>query len=517
MKKIFMKSNAFGLSLLLGNAVSFVFMLVYAVVHSGTAAADVFAVFMLATIGADMVYGLLSKSNRGLYLILGIILLITVNYAAVYIVTLPVFAKSVSVAGTVALMLIPLGSGALIISDIVKKPSELPQTESKHYRKTVSVCIVCLPISLFFVSIFAYDLVLGGNAYLNVLTANAPLLLLPFIWGASLILLRIVKERCGGLKPFIKKAPYANVIIMVIALAFLGFFAAQTSAITDNLAAKNSYTAAFGKGVFGSEDPLLRKRPYSLADDYFGIKTTGYEVRKDIVYYIGDNDNDRGLTLKYDVFYPTFESACKSVLVNIHGSGVDKEVLPQKNKYFASLGYVVYDIQMGDYNERGTNWNSAMGINYKEKSEFILKFFKYARDNNDLGANFGSVFISGMSLGGSLTLYTGLYNSEFFIQEGIVLKGIIPFYQGYWPSAKDDYLDSINADSVPCLTVMGKKDGVVTPESPYYILERYRDAGNPRAAVVWITYAGHSFDTRFTAYANQISIYFMERFMLQLR
>lgn len=131
---------------------------------------------------------------------------------------------------------------------------------------------------------------------------------------------------------------------------------------------------------------MPRAAQYIFEDEYFGIVTQDYAVDKHMLYYTSTEGIDKGLELRYVVYYPTFEGADKSVLVNIHGSSCDKDIgnYAYRNKYFASRGYVVYDIQIGYYKERDIQIQLTPEI---RNSGLILvhinEFLKYAVNNND--------------------------------------------------------------------------------------------------------------------------------------
>lgn len=123
-----------------------------------------------------------------------------------------------------------------------------------------------------------------------------------------------------------------------------------SAVINDGVVYKNNdrngikYIAAIG-GI----NTKPRAAQYSFADKYFAIITQDYTVDKHLIYYISTGGIDKSLALICDEYYPTFEGANKSVLVNIRSSGSDKDIgnYAHRNKYIASRVYIIYDIQIG--------------------------------------------------------------------------------------------------------------------------------------------------------------------------
>ena len=87
----------------------------------------------------------------------------------------------------------------------------------------------------------------------------------------------------------------------------------------------------------------------------------------------------------------------------------------QMNKYFASQGYIVFDIQYGlhrpDRKEDALTPINVLGdFNIDDMVRQIGEFTKYLEFNADkYNANLDSVFISGGSAGGHLSFFTNRY------------------------------------------------------------------------------------------------------------
>jgi acetyl esterase/lipase len=228
-----------------------------------------------------------------------------------------------------------------------------------------------------------------------------------------------------------------------------------------------------------------------------------------------------------------------STIIRIHGGGWvmgDKGLanMMQMNKYFASQGYIVFDIQYGLSNSTSTpailpTPEYVLGnFSVDDMARHIGNFTQYLESNADLyGANLSSVFISGGSAGGHLTCLTALaiasgnYTDIFGTQ--LKIKGYVPYYPANGHSdqlgvpgspefvSPDDYL--INETSPPCLIFQGTQDGLVHPSISQHLKDNYEAANNPYCALILLPLSGHAGDLYFTGYYNQVFLYYMERFL----
>lgn len=527
------------------NVVILCFIIVYAIVRRAGTASNVMAILMIATIGADILYGAFTNTKFGLIQIGAVTLLVTVNTFANLIVGLSVFELSISFVGTIALGLIPAETIALLIYEmrkgmerektiacanqgeavalgLIPAGKSLRMSERNWYRillKLLTCVALILSVALL---VIGYDCVNGsGVSQINSNTSFLGVYLIFLAIASFSLFLRTARE-CGvRLGQKLKNTPPVALIAVVAVLAITELGITEGSAFHDAQGAEASFRAtAFGSSEWESAEDM-RPIPYSIADEFFGVATDGYEITRDIVYYQSEQGQDKGLRLAYDVYCPTQATAHKSVLVCIHGSGGDKDLgnFAHRNKYFASRGYVVYDIQIGDYNEKDTNFGWHMERSSQSMLEYIDRFFAYAASHNEYGADFGNAFLEGVSMGGSLTLKYALTYPNTLTASGVTLKGIIPVYPGFWAADTgiDDFLSAIDENSIPCLYVMGNRDGVVTPNSFFYVQQKYWEKGNPNFAGVLISYAGHGFDSAMAGRGNQLLTYYAERFMSTLR
>ena len=285
------------------------------------------------------------------------------------------------------------------------------------------------------------------------------------------------------------------------------------------------------------KNPYFRKITFSIPEYFFGTVTRDYTVRQDILFYSGKKGIDKDLKLYFDVYSSSQDGDMlpggNSVLIRIHGGGWksgDKGLMnnAQMNKYFASQGYVVFDIQ---YGLNGSDTAPSDNISEQRYRNFTLDdivrhiniFLKYLADNHEeFNANIDSVFISGVSAGGNLALSSGLT----YTNNKLKINGIIPFYpanalaESMGVAGSEVLSDpALNVDelSPPCLIFQGTHDGLVNSAITEQLLEEYQNSGNTECAIIYMLYGGHSSDIYFSGYYNQIFLYYMERFMFQYR
>lgn len=310
--------------------------------------------------------------------------------------------------------------------------------------------------------------------------------------------------------------------------------------------AETEYISSFGDEYTVNPDydiEHFRKVRFSIPEYFFGIVSEGFVVRKDIPFYHGTEGADKGLRLYFDAYTPVADGDTlpggNAVLVRIHGGGWtsgDKGFLnnAQINKYFASQGYAVFDIQYGLSNK-----NDPAGISESPYGDFtaddmvrhIGLFLDYlSKHSEEFNANTDSVFISGGSAGGNLALATGLTlaSGRYGNIPGrkVKIRGLIPYYPanglansfgvGYSQEFNDPGM-LVDGSSPPCLIFQGGSDGLVK----YPVTERFKkayiEAGNRQCAIISMPFGGHACDMYFPGYYNQLFLYYMERFMYGFR
>ena len=315
--------------------------------------------------------------------------------------------------------------------------------------------------------------------------------------------------------------------------------------------AEVNFADAFGDGWHPKIDTDLEERyfmrsPFWLSGYFLGVPAKDCEYEKDVKFFDGKESNlevDEEIELYFDVFWPTEvknelpgvkEGKC-AIIIFIHGGawryGDKSGSKIPVSKYFVAQGYVVYDIQYGlkdvDFEALATPEHVKGDFDVNDMVRHIGNFTRYISDDtNDysahkLDANLESVFVSGGSAGGHLTLATALginsgeYEDIFGTQ--IKIKGMIPLYPGH-PDLEGDkellyperYL--LEEDSPPCLIQQGTQDPG-TGEVSLGIKKEYEEVGKEECCILWLPFSGHSNDIYRPAYFNQVFTYYMERFM----
>ncbi len=333
--------------------------------------------------------------------------------------------------------------------------------------------------------------------------------------------------------------------------------------------AEDEFRAAFGEDWPARLDPAAEKHflkhRFSLPAYFLGYPQNGYTVERDILFYEGTEGVDRGIKLYFDVYKPLLTQpdlpGYGTTIIRIHGGAWiagDKGFanMMQMNKYLASQGYTVFDVQYGltslvtlpdIMNLHGFLTSvaalipkdtdiSAVAAPATVRGPFTLDDMvrhlgiftdHLAEHAGKYGASLDSVFISGGSAGGHLTTAMALAMAgrehEAIFNPAITVKGYIPFY----PANKampileaiggaPEWIDVeqlVRPDSPPCLIYQGRSDGMVPWETARSFKERYLEVGNEACAVIYLPLAAHASDFQFTGYYNQLFLYYMERFL----
>lgn len=311
--------------------------------------------------------------------------------------------------------------------------------------------------------------------------------------------------------------------------------------------AEESYTRAFGtywQTIDRDKQAYFRRTPFSIPEYFFGTPSDEYIVKQDVIYYEGTDGVDNGVRLRFDVYMPQKQNLPgeNAVLIRIHGGAWvlgDKgaQNIAQVNKYFASQGYVVFDVQYGLNDQK--NPIKYATVSDEVRGNFTVDdmvrhlglFTTYlAEHKEEYGANLNSVFISGGSAGGHLANavalginigeYTDIFDSR------LEVKGIIPFYpanglsRDFGIEGSDEFVDPgllVKEDSPPCLIFQGTRDGIVNPQIAKDFSRIYQEQENNQSALILMPFAGHANDLYFSGYYNQVFIYYMERFMDQFK
>lgn len=309
------------------------------------------------------------------------------------------------------------------------------------------------------------------------------------------------------------------------------------------------FSAAFGADWPSRIDPAdsahFMQTPFSLGEYYLNHAITGYQLRRNVLFYTSTSGNDSGVSLYFDAYLPPAGAiglpGRNSTLVRIHGGGWQigdkaRGNMVTMNKYFAAQGYAVFDIQ---YGMRSGGWEMPMitpvnvlapNITTDDMIRHVGFFFKYIEANQSVyQCNLSSTFISGGSAGGQLVCAAGqainLGNYTGMFGTGVVIRGIIPFYPANGlapPPIKGsmtelwDPTGLVGPTSPPCLIFQGTTDLVHIQNASVRFKAEYAIHGRP-CALIWAPLAGHGNDIHFSGHYSRVFLYYMERFMVLYR
>ncbi|MBN2157060.1 MAG: alpha/beta hydrolase [Candidatus Lokiarchaeota archaeon] len=287
----------------------------------------------------------------------------------------------------------------------------------------------------------------------------------------------------------------------------------------------------------------FKKNHFQLVDYFIGPNNPPCVEIKDILYFNGSESNftvDQSIMLYFDAYLPPLNYVGlpgeNSTLIRIHGGGWvigDKGSgnIGMMNRYFASQGYCVFDIQYGLNNESDLFGNipfkptNVMGnFTIDDMLRHIGNFTYFLEAHaTEFGVNLDSVFVSGGSAGGQLTCATALSlasknYTEF--SDAYTIKGMVPFYPAnnvtfdFAASSKPEWVDPvmlINMTSPPCLIFQGNQDPLIIQSK--ILRQKYQSFGRTDCALITFPFAGHGNDVYFPGFYNQIFLYYMERFL----
>jgi acetyl esterase/lipase len=425
---------------------------------------------------------------------------------------------------------------------IMEKVTVIEKETTKSVFKVIMkiVSIFILMIS-FLVGIIAAVVLLFGKylstfSFIGVAVPQFGIAWSVFICGITLVLFRFIKNKRSITSYLILILGIFSILVTLIPSFSIPFMIRN---------AQSSFDASFNPifdGDWESQIPsevesYFLKFPYYGTQYYLGQKPKNCTVLEHVLYFNGSLSSfevDHEILLYFDAYLPPVSTGLpgeNSILIRIHGGGWsfgDKGLtnMMQMNKYFAAQGYVVFDIQYGMYDTLGPNVFTPEYVlgdfTLDDIVRHIGNFTHFLAANADnYGANLDSVFVSGGSAGGQLTLATalGIASSVFVptFNSSLEIKGLIPYYPGIdYHNITDPIRDPsllVDNTSPPCLIYQGTHDGLVRREWSELVYQRYLDSGNPNCSLIMLPFSGHANDFHFTGSYNQIFLYFMERFM----
>jgi len=540
------KTKPLDIIIFIANILAVITGIIYLLYGSGSIYWNIYGVYMLMVLFCNAVYAFFDcKYDLKGYLYLGISILfmLLIPVFNLLVSLWPVHQSSRSMISCIAMLLLYAFGGFLAAHNIFRKKTDvellLAQIAAKYepepkIRKVMRISLILVLTLFMLIGLFiAYSILFSNNLWETQIFISAFALFYVFLFlSAGLLVTKLLNK---------SKRTYVRIAYLlltaVISITCLAPIISLPVLIKE---ADISYRHAFGneyKTLPDYKNPYFRKITFSIPEYFFGTVTRDYTVRQDILFYSGKKGIDKDLKLYFDVYSSSQDGDMlpggNSVLIRIHGGGWksgDKGLMnnAQMNKYFASQGYVVFDIQ---YGLNGSDTAPSDNISEQRYRNFTLDdivrhiniFLKYLADNHEeFNANIDSVFISGVSAGGNLALSSGLT----YTNNKLKINGIIPFYpanalaESMGVAGSEVLSDpALNVDelSPPCLIFQGTHDGLVNSAITEQLLEEYQNSGNTECAIIYMLYGGHSSDIYFSGYYNQIFLYYMERFMFQYR
>ncbi|MHA1341823.1 MAG: alpha/beta hydrolase [Promethearchaeota archaeon] len=417
-------------------------------------------------------------------------------------------------------------------------------------KKIIKIVIrIASALFLGFLAIFAYSLLNGAQnmtiGMIGIMSGQYSLFYLIMSLATMTLAIKTLKTFNFKRSPISGVQFTAFLIVGIVLSSIFSLPLLNSSAIITN--AEKNFSTAFGSDWRDKIDPSaeehMLKGPLALPGYFLEIPHNTCIIEKDISFYNGTSGVDIGLKLYFDAYLPPNKGlglpGGNTTIIRIHGGGwmigdKGRGNMLQMNKYLASQGYCVFDVQYGLY-ENGP-WKMPIitpdyvlgDFNITDMMRHLGIFTKYLIANaSRFGARLDSVFISGGSAGGQLTCALGLaiasgnYTSMF--GSDITIKGIIPFYPANFIEGRQQFLDGlpeflnpellITSSSPPCLIFQGEQDGLVLPYVSESFQEAYYAKNNTECAIIWMPFAGHAADLHFSGIYNQIFLYYMERFI----
>jgi acetyl esterase/lipase len=528
-------------ALVIANCASILLGLIYIITKASHGLWNIYGVLLLITLLGNVTATLFQTKYRSLdyiYLLLTIIsmmLLPVLNRSASEDVLNTTSRSVISI--TLLLSLLVLG-GVIAVLKLrpIKKTDEASSHEINH---TLRITIqILLSASLVLGIYLAYQLITGRSAdKIEMVLPTTSLFLSIIFFTISMLILKLLHKKT---KAFVK----ATVIILGLSLTVI-FSLPLVLTLATIQDVESNYMKAFGVKsadiIPAEKKQYFTDTPFVLPDYFFGAASGDHRVKQDILYFEGTTGIDKGIRLHFDAYMPPKNDeelpGNHSVLIRIHGgawTAGDKGHLnrAQINKHFASLGYVVFDVQHGLSNEERlfqfleVPANKVAGFSVDNMVRHIGHFTDYLAEHHDeYGANLDSVFISGRSSGGQIANAVGLGSKNRqhnVLNPHLTIKGIISVYPANGLSKKAgiegtrEIIDPsllVTEDSPPALIYQGTHDGFVDQSVSKKFNQTYSEKS--KSALILLPLAGHASNTYFSGYYNQVFMYYMERFMYQ--
>lgn len=534
----------FRITMLCINILSLLLGFIYLFGQRGSLFWNAYGLLMLSAFLGNIILALMEKEHKKLgyaYLMLSTVAMLALPVINTAVSSLPSNHKSQSIISFILIFALFIFGGFIASKNYLNmKPT--PRTENRKNEIIKSIAAILLTLVLISGFVVANNLLKTDKT--GILEVFVPEYALFYSIGYLSIGMIIIKLLSKDNK-LSRHLPIWGATLFIFVTCLIPF--ASTPVLLIN--AEQAYTETFGTDYRNNEsfeNNSYRPIRFSLPEYFYGTPSRPYNVRENIVYYKGTEGADKGLILSFDAYTPPRDREAlpggNSVLIRIHGGGwtignKGSGNFAQMNKYFASQGYVVFDIQYGLSNRPKlvksypVEATRVGNFSIDDMVRHIGIFTKYLADHKDeYGANLDSVFISGGSAGGQLisAVGLGLASGEYrdMLDNRLKIKGLIPFYpandlpKNVGLSGRAELVNPaalVSKSSPPSLIFQGDHDGMVDP----IIADRFRAAylknGNDGCAVLRMPYGGHASDFYFSGHYNQVFLYYMERFMYQYR
>ncbi len=418
-------------------------------------------------------------------------------------------------------------------------------------RIVLLLCHSCLAVCVVITSIYLFQ----NSSTIGWLVAMLYPEVAPFlsvaVFASSVIVVRF---------SFMGDRRRVLVVSIVCAFIVMGTFVPYSGIPSGIASTDQQMLELYGSAFTSLDASSMRPMPYSMFDNLYGvpIDQSAFSAQKDILYL--DNGVDK---LYFDWYRPAGEGPFP-VIIAIHGGAWVMgnkgagNVVPF-SQYFASHGYVVFDIQYGLFDvttlpeqQAGVfrtfatlgalltpDYNGSYTI--QQQIENVGYFTKMLELNSSAyAADMDNVFVVGRSAGGHLaSLVTLGYRNPLYagnFSAGMTVRGGIWFYPvtdltptgagnlgtmlGGTLSPEEEskklsasFLIGNSTVTPPIMLVHGNRDGLADyPSQGLAFFERAKSLGKA-CILVTIPWAGHAFDFVFQSYGGQMSTYYIERFM----
>ncbi|MGO1919532.1 MAG: alpha/beta hydrolase fold domain-containing protein [Alkalibacterium gilvum] len=537
-------------SLFIVNILSLILSLIYFFMPEPSIFANIFGLILILTLTGNTVAASIVNRQKAVsfvYLLLSSFGLIIVMILNTITSLMPSNQSSQSVIA-IGLMLLLLIVGALFTGLTLKDKRKWDKTDlvtakqsSESYRKTRKAILIFLSVLLFIGTLLA--IVMLTNLPSGLIEAG----LSPYSFFYSFIYLSLAGISLKLIN--IKKHPIISNIFGALGIGLYILYAVPFLSIPSMLnEAEENYTKAFSNEwkTFDDDISEFKDIPLSIPAFFFGTASEDYSLEQDVLFYEGTEGVDKELELRFDAYMPPEDAESlpgeRSVLIRIHGGGWGTGGkgffnFSQINKYFASQGYTVFDVQYG-LEESGQSAVFLSGpdtvygdFSIDDMVRHLGIFTTYLADNSDTyNADINSVFISGGSAGGqlanALTLASSSGDYPDLVDPRLTVKGLIPLYPANDLSSfrnisgMEELVDPallVEENSPPTLVFQGDRDTIVGPQVARNFKDAYLKENNDDIAIIWMPYGAHISDIYFSGVYNQTFMYYMERFMYQYK